>query len=163
MDVDAIGGNLPLILAVIGFILVQFFLRRRRKPEVTHQEIARSLLSEVKLNQALLQASHLREKPKKFEAVNWQRNKTKLDFLEHSLQGTLSDAFHFVEDFNGQIDAAKKYKSSSYIVNLNADKLKEPLDKSQQGLEQWLLSTTGGKEPPTEYPGFIDSFFGGKR
>ncbi len=160
MDFGAIGGNVPLIVAIIGLILLQFFLRRGRKPEIRHQEIVQSLLTEVRLNQALAGTFHLRQKPKKFEVVSWHMNKTKLDFLAQSLQGALSDAFGMAEDFNHQLEAVKKYKSASYLVNVNVDKLKDPLAKSRQGLEQWLLSKTGRKELAPGYPGIFDDWFG---
>ena len=64
MDFGDIGGNLPLLVAIIGIILLQFFLRRRRRPEITRNEIVQSLLSEVKLNQTLVETFSLREKPK---------------------------------------------------------------------------------------------------
>lgn len=160
MDFGDIGGNVPIILMIIGLILLQFFFMRRRKPERTRQAIVQSLLSEVRLNQALVESAHLRQKPQKFAMAGWHINKSKLDFLQQSLQGTLSDAFGMAEDFNRQIAAAKKYKSASYMVNVNMDKLKEPLAKSRQGLEQWLQLNTGTKEPPLEYPGMFDGLFG---
>ncbi len=160
MDIDAIKENLPFVLVILAFILLQFFMGRRRKPAGTQQEIAHSLLTEVKLNEALVETFHLRQKPRKFEVYNWQRNKTKLDFLGQSLQSALSDAFSMAEDFNHQIDAAKKYKSATYTVNINAEKLKEPLAKSKEGLQQWFLSKIGAKEPPTKYPGLFDDWLG---
>ncbi|MFC1932990.1 hypothetical protein ACFLXU_05110 [Chloroflexota bacterium] len=161
MDFGDIGENLPIIAAVIGLILLQLFLRKR-KPETTHQEIVQSLLSEVKLNHALAESYHLQQKPKKFETVSWQRNKNKLDFLSHSLQVVLSDTFMVAEDFNQQIDAAKKYKSASYMVNVNVDKIKGPLAKSKQGLEEWLQRNVGTKEPPPKYPSIMDGLLGGR-
>jgi cytochrome c-type biogenesis protein CcmH/NrfF len=70
MDFDAISDNLPLFLLIIGIILVQFLLRRRRRPEVTYREITQSLLAEVRLNQALVETFSLREKPKRFEMTS---------------------------------------------------------------------------------------------
>lgn len=154
-------AGLILIIAVVGFILLQFFLRRR-KPETLYREIAQSLLIEVRLNQALAETFHLRQKPRKFEVTSWQRNKTKLDFLAQSLQVALSDVFMMVEDCNRQIESAKKYKSASYTASVNVDKLKVLLDKSKEGLEEWLLANVGGKEPPPKYPGLFDSLFGGR-
>jgi len=156
MDFGDIGENIPIIVMVIGLILLQFFLKRRRKPEITQQEIAQSLLGEVKLNQALAENFHLRQKTKKFETVSWQMNKTKLDFLDEPLQGALSNAFITVEDFNQQIETAKKHKSASYMVNVDMGKIKVPLSKSQQGLEEWLQSATGTEEPTPKYPGIFD-------
>ena len=163
MDFGDIGANIPTILTVVGLILLQFFLRRRRKPEVTHREIAQGLLTEVRLDQALVESFHLRRKPKKFEAVSWQLNKTKLDFLAQPLQVALSDAFTTIEDFNRQIDAAKKHKSASFLADISIDKLREPLDKSKQGLEEWLLVNIGTTEPPPKYPSILDGLFGGRR
>ena len=162
MDFGDISENIPIIVMIAGLILLQFFLRRRRKPEITHQEIAQNLLSEVRLNQALAETFNLRQKPKKFEAVSWQRNKNKRDFLAQSLQVALSDALTSIEDFNRQIEAAKKHKSASYMVNVDVGKIKEPLSKSKQGLEEWLLENVGTKESPPKYPGIFGGFFGGK-
>ncbi len=161
MGFGAIGDNLPIILAVLVLLLLQFFFWRP-KPEKTQQEIAHSLLTEVKLNQALAGIFGLREKPKKFEMTSWQRNKSRLAFLNESLQGALSDAFGMVEDFNRQIETAKKHRSAGYMTNLNIDKLEEQLAKSKQGLEEWFLINTGKKEPPLKYPGIFDTLFGGR-
>ncbi len=161
MDFSKIGENIPIILSIIALIILQFFLRKR-KPETTRQEIVQSMLSEVKLNQALAEGYHLRQKTKKFETVSWQRNKNKLDFLSQPLQIVLSDTFTVIEDFNQQIAMAKKNKSASYMANVNADRVKEPLAKSKQGLEEWLLKNMGTKEPPTKYPSIIDGLFGGR-
>lgn len=160
MDFGAIGENIPVILLVIGLILLQLFLRRGFKPRTTPQEIAQSLLSEVRLNEALVETFDFRQKPRKFEMVSWQRNKSQLDFLNHPLQVALSDAFVMVEDFNQQIEAARKYKSASYLVNINGDKLKELLARSRQGLEEWLLAKVGTKESSPKIPGILDDWLG---
>ncbi len=160
MDFGTLGDNIPLIAAIVGLILLQFFFMRRRKPEATQPEIVQNLLAEVKLNQALAATVSLREKPKKFEAVSWQRGKGKLDFLGQPLEGTLSGAFMLIEDFNGQIEAARKYKSASYMANVNVDKLNALLAESKQGLEKWLLAKVGTKEPSTKYPTIFGDWLG---
>ena len=67
-----------------------------------------------------------------------------------------------IDDFNQQIKAMKSYKSAGYLITFDIHKLNEPLRKSQEGLEQWLLAATGSKEPTTEYPSMFDSLFGGR-
>jgi len=161
MDFGAILNNLPIILAVLVLLLLQFFFWRP-KPERTQQEIAHSLLSEVKLNQGVAAIFNLRDKPKKFEVTSWLRNKNRLDFLGESLQSTLFEAYAMVEDFNRQIDVAKKQRSTSYMASFNVDKLKGPLAKSKEGLEEWFLINTGRKEPPLKYPGIFDTLFGSR-
>ena len=162
MDFGNISENIPIIVMIVGLILLQFFLKRKRKPEVTQQGIVQRLLSEVKLNQAVVELFGLRQKPKKFEMVSWQMNKSKLDFLDESLQGTLSRVFTMAEDANRQIDASKKYKSASYVVSIDTSRIRDSLATSKEGLEEWLQSSTGTKEPLSEQPGIIDSLFGGR-
>ncbi len=160
----SIGENFPLIALLVALILLQFFLRRgMRKPVPTHGEIAQNLLAEVRLNQAILEFSKARQKPRKLELASWQRSRNNVDFLGQPLQGVLSDAFTGAEDFNHQIDAAKKYGSTSYLLDANLDRIKGLLIRSQEGLEEWLLKNVGHKELQTKYPSMFDMLFGGRR
>lgn len=163
MDFGAIGENLPVLVVIAGLILLQFFLRRRHKPETTHRDIVQNLLAETRLNQAVLEFVKVRQKPRKLELASWQRSRNNIDFLGQPLQGVLSDAFTGIEDFNQQIDASKKHKSASYLASVNTDQLKELLDKSREGLEEWHLKNLGHKEPQLKYPSMFDIFFGGRR
>ncbi len=76
------------------------------------------------------------------------------------LGNTLSHMFETVGEFNDQIKAAKKAKSTSSL-NIDVDKLKEPLAQSRQGLEDWMMCTIGQKElPPPEPPTLTSMLFG---
>ena len=163
MDFGAIGGYIPIIIVAVALILLQVYLTRRRKPEVTHRSIVQNLLLEVKLNLAQIENFHLLKKPKKFMYTSWYMTKNKLDFLEQPLQTALSDTYQMIEDYNQQIGAARKYKSESYMVNINLDKLIEPMERSRDGLEDWLQETTGSREPQLEYPSLLDYFIGRRR
>jgi hypothetical protein len=159
---DTIIDNLPVILIVAGLILLQFFLRRRR-PEVGQQDMVQGLASEVRLNQAIAEVFHQQKKPRRFETVGWQRHKGKIDFLERSLQSSLSRAYEMIEDFNLQIASARKYKSMDYLAGVGVEKVKDPLAQSREGLEQWLLARTGSRQPPPRYPGLFEGLFGGRQ
>jgi len=87
-------------------------------------------------------------------------NKTNLDFLAQAVRAALTDAYARAENFNQQIAIAKKYKSVSYMSNIDVDRLKEPLATSKQGLEKWLLANGGIAEPPPKYPGLFDGWLG---
>ncbi len=137
MDLSEIGPNLVVILTIVALLALNIFLRRRRG-ERTPTEVALSLLSEINLNQKLAEDFQFHLQAKKFKTGSWKRNETKLNFLDHSLQTTLADAFSMAERFNRDIDAAKKYKSASYLSSINVDKLKQPLAESKQALEEWL-------------------------
>ncbi len=132
-----IGRNLIILVPIILLILFNIFFKKRRG-ERTQLEIVTSLLSEIALNQQIAEA--FLQKAKKFKTGSWQRNKNKLDFLDQELQVALAKAFNMAEEFNREVDAAKKYKSSSYLEGIPVDKLKEALARSQQVLEGWFQS-----------------------
>ena len=185
-------GALPVIISLVVLMLAFSFFRRRTGGGRGHQpEVVQSLLFDVRINQALVETFHLREKPRKFEKTNWEMNKDKIDFLEETfakkckdcghehedivercekcgsanlrdplqLRKTLSYVFQTVGEFNDQIQVAKKAKSTSYM-NINVSKLKEPLAKSKQGLEDWMMDTIGKKELPPQYPTLMGMLFG---
>lgn len=162
MDFGAFGENFPLVAAILGLILIQFFLRRRRRTERTSREIVQNLLAETRLNVALVELWRRQQKSKKFLTTSWQRNKNRLDFLAQPLQVALTDAYMMAEDFNRQIAMMKKQKSASYLPSLDADKLSKLLAVSQQGLEAWFQTKVGTKNPPLKYPTISDFFFGGR-
>ena len=163
MDFGDIAGNAPLIVGLIVFVLLWVFFMRRRKPEATERAIVQSLLSEVRLNQAVLEFCRVREKPRKFSASNWRINKGRLDFLVQSLQVALSDVYGMAEDFNRQMDVAKKSRTGSHLAYLDMDKLKEPLAKSREELEDWLMAHGGRSEQPIKSPSIFDTLFGSGR
>ncbi|MFC1957612.1 hypothetical protein ACFLX0_02225 [Chloroflexota bacterium] len=158
MNFDAIAENLPFFAAIIGFILLQFFMRRKHKRGGTQQEIAQNLLAEVRLDLALTEVFRFHWRVKKFETVSWHLNRNKLDFLPQSLRVSITDTFTMAEDFNQQISAARKNKSTSHMASVDVARLKVPLLKSKEGLEQWLMSQTGTKAPPPKYPSVLDDF-----
>ena len=152
-------GALP-VLITLGVVILLFYLLRRRGGSVRQRpEMVQSLIYEVRQNQALVETFNLREKPRRFESTHWQLNKDKLDFLEESLQHTLVKVFDMVEDFNQQMKAAKKAKMLEHL-NLNVEKLIEPLAESKKGLEDWLEENTGHRELPPKYPTLLGSLFG---
>ncbi len=155
MDFGDISENIPLIITVIGVIIFQIFMRRRRPQEKTQAQIVQNLLAEVKLNLRLAEVYTFDWRAKKFMTTTWQRNQNKLDFLEQSTQTAISDSFMMAEDFNQQISAAKKHKSTSYMASVNIDRLKSSLTKGEEGLEHWLESITGSSEPEVKIPGIF--------
>lgn len=160
MDLDAWGERLPFILAIIAFIVLQFFLRRKRKPATTRFEIVQTLLGEVRLNQAIVGTFAAGHKLRKLEVVTWQQSREKLDFLNQPVRAALSDAYRIAEEFNQQLDTAKKHKLSSSLANINADRLSQSLSKSREGLEEWLMSETGSKATSPKPPGILDDWTG---
>ncbi len=145
---DGDFGSSWLILVVLAVFMVgSFFLRRRRK-EGTPFEMVVSLRSELEYNRRLMETFKLRRHARKFKMGSWRRNNTKLDFLDQPLQTTLTSTFDIAEDINRQIDTARKSGSTSYLANINMDRIEEPLAKSQQALEEWFQAHLETEGPP---------------
>ncbi len=131
-----IGGNLIILIPLILIILFNIFFRRRRG-ERTPVEIVDSLYADVVANQQIIESFNVQWRPKKFKMGSWNRNKARLNFLAQELQTNLTHAFEIAESFNQDMDAAKKYKSSSYLSGISVEKLRGPLDRCRQGIEEW--------------------------
>jgi len=145
MDFGDIPANLLVIVSIFGLLALNIFLKRRRG-ERTPLEMAMSLLTDVSQNQQFSENFQYMLSVKKFKTGSWKRNRDKVDFLGHALRMTLDSTFSMAEGFNQDIDAAKKSKSTSYLSGINVDKLKEPLAKSRQGLEEWLRANANNQQ-----------------
>ena len=139
MDFDwsEIGKTLAYIIPVIILILVNVVFRKQQEQK-RRLTIVRKLLSEINYNQKLVEAFSFRWQTKKFKVRNWKRNKDKMDYIDQSLHTTLASVYEIAEEFNREIDAAKKHKSPAYLASIQVDKLTEPLARSKEGLEEWL-------------------------
>ena len=137
MDLGETGNLIILIPLLLLFMGINIFVKIRRGQKTPLGMVA-SLLSDVNQNQKLVEAFNFHWQNKRFKTGGWQRDKTKVDFLPQELLNTLSNAFDMAEDFNERIEAAKKYKSDSYMASISVDKLKAPLAKSKQELGEWL-------------------------
>ena len=158
--INNVEANFPLILAAIALLAFQYFMRRRRGPGASQQETVQNLLIETKLNVRIAEVYTFDYRTRKFVTTTWRLRKNKLDFLGEPLQESVNNAFAMAEDFNKQISAAKKNKSTVYMASVNMDKLKVLLASCQEGLEQWLLKKVGSKNPPLKMPGMFDDLLG---
>lgn len=130
--------NFGILIPVIIIMLFSIFFKRRRGGK-THLEMVASLLSEINHNLEITDTfSSNWQIKKKLKTDNWNRNKDKIDFLDQELQNNLSNAFSLAEDFNQRIADAKRYKSTSYLAGIQADRLIEPFAKSKDRLDEWL-------------------------
>lgn len=152
MDIDwkEIGQVLSYLVPVFAFIVVNVLFRKRQEQK-RQQQVARGLISELDYNQKLMEAFLFKWQAKKFKTGTWKANKDKMDYIDQGLRNTLAGAYEIAEEFNSEIEAAKKHKSSSYLAGIQVDRLKEPLARSRQGLEEWLELNKRRKE--LEKPG----------
>ncbi len=134
LDWNQIGKVASSLAPLLGFILFNLLFRKQTEQR-RRLAVVKSLLSEIVYNQRLVESVLLQYKIKKFKTSTWKRNKGKMDYIDQGLRSILANAYDIAEEFNKEMDKAKKYKSSSYF---NTSRLIEPLVKSKRGLEQWL-------------------------
>jgi len=158
---DASAEQWSWLIPLIIVIALSFIMRRRKPVEKTPQDVASSLLMDVIANQRALEKFDTQTRPKKLKLGSWQRNSEKLDFLEPSLRSTLSNTFRQIEDFNLRVESAKMYKSTSYLFGVNIERLQEPLDKSREGLEEWLKANIEQAGPGAGRQGCMGGGLGG--
>ena len=144
-DLAEIGKILSYLAPVIILVLVNVFFRKQQE-EKRRLAVVRSLLSEIDYNQKLMEAFLFQWQAKKFKAGSWKRNRDKMDYIDQGLHTTLASAYEIAEEFNREIGTAKKHKSASYLASIRVDRLREPLAKSKQGLEEWLELNKGKKK-----------------
>lgn len=144
-DWEDIGGILTYLVPVLIFILINVFFRKHQEQK-RRQQVVRSLLSEIDYNRELMETFLFKWQAKKFKTGTWKSNKDKVDYIDQSLHNTLAGAYEIAEEFNSEIETAKKHKSSSYLAGIQVDRLKEPLAKSKQGLKEWLELNKRAKE-----------------
>jgi len=137
VDLDEIGKILTGLVPVIILLVVNVFFRKQREQK-QKTDVVRGLLSEINYNQKLAEAFLMQWQTKKFRTSTWQRNKDKMDYIDQSLHATLATAYQITDEFNREIDTAKKYKSAGYLASIQVDRLSEPLARSKSGLEEWL-------------------------
>lgn len=157
MDFDwkEIGQVLSYLVPVVAFIIFNVVFKKRQEQK-RQQQLVRSLISEIDYNHKLMETFLFKWQAKKFKAGIWKANKDKIDYIDQGLRNTLAGAYEIAEEFNSEIEAAKKHKSSSYLVGIQVDRLKEPLARSKQGLKEWLelnkrqkeLDKSGGSKAP---------------
>ena len=142
---DEIGRVFGYLVPVIIFLVFNVLFRKQQeqKRQVT---VVKSLLSEIDYNQKLMQSLSLKWETKKFKTTTWDKNKGKIVYLENDeLYNNLVNAYEIIGGFNREIEMAKKFKSTSYLVNISVDKLSQPFEKIRQGLENWLQLNRGKK------------------
>ena len=154
------GSQWTVMLPLLVFVIFAIFMRRR-KTEGSDTEVASSLLIDINENLKQVGSFEYQKKPKTFRAGSWQRNSTKLGFLDPELLADITNAFSMVETVNEQITRAKKEKSAIYLSGVDVHKLEEPLTKSRDGLQEWLKARIQQQGPEAGRRGCMGGGLGG--
>ena len=131
------GNQWTIIIPLIALIAVSFIMRRR-KSEKNPQEMVTSIILDLNMNQKIMDEFDYQKRPKKLKTGAWGRNEAKISFLGESLRSDLSKFFRMAEDFNQQVDSAKRLGSTIHLSGISVERMTEPLSKSREGLSEWL-------------------------
>jgi len=148
-DWEEIGKILSYLIPVAVFIVFNVLFRKQREQK-RRLAVVKSLIAEIDHNQKLMEAFLHRWQYKKFKTGHWKKNKDKMDYIDQGLCTTLVSTYEIAEGFNREIEAAKQHKSVSYLAGIRVDRLRDPLAKSRQGLEEWYELNKDRKKPPEE-------------
>jgi len=147
-DLGDIGKILTYLVPAIIIILTNVVFRKQKQKR-ERLTVVRKMLSEIDYNQRLIEAFSMQWQTNKFKTGTWKRNKDKMDYIDPGLRYTLANAYETAEEFNRDIDAAKKHKSTSYLGGIRVERLTKPLAESKQRLEEWLELNKDKKKLPT--------------
>ena len=145
MDLGETGINIILIIVIILFLALNIFLKSRRTRKTPLGRVV-SILTDVNHNEKLVDNFSFHHGVGRMKTGAWKKNKDKVDFLPRELRMTLSRAFEMSEEVNERIDAARKFKSDSYMAGIDVSKLKAPLAESKQHLQEWLQANMQNPE-----------------
>jgi len=148
-DWAEIGKILSYLIPVAVFVIFNVFMRKQQEQK-RRLGVVKSLIAEIDKNQKLMDAFLLQWQYQKFKTGNWKRNKNKLDYIDQSLRAALASTYEIAEGFNKEIELAKQQKSVSYLAGIRVDRLRDPLAKSRQGLEEWYQLNKDRKKPPED-------------
>ena len=131
------GTNVILIIVVVLFLVLNVYIRGRRAGGSPLGKVV-SIFAALKNNEKLLENFGFHRGFGKLKTGVWKKNKDRVDFLPQELLVALSQVFEMSEEVNERIEAARKFKSDSYMAGIDVSKLKAPLAKSKQQLQEWL-------------------------
>ena len=131
--------TINILLGVIVFLALVYniYARFRRQMKSPLGRVI-SIHGNIKKNQKLVDSFDFHRRVEKLKTAAWTKNKDRIDFLPQEMRTILSQVFAMCEEINGRIDAARKFKSESYMSIVDVSKLKEPLARSRQQLKEWV-------------------------
>jgi hypothetical protein len=128
-----------IFIVVVVLLLIWSLTRRRRSTGNSNIDAVGGVLTEVDTNLRILDERMTNWQSKKmFQTRAWKTYRDRLQFLEPSLTSSINESFALVEEFNSRIDSARKNRAMATLQDMPLEKLKEPLNKSKEGLITWL-------------------------
>lgn len=145
MDFVRDNSNIILIVVMLLMLVLAIYIKSRRELRTPLGRVI-VIFSQVKHNVKLVENFGYHHNVGRLKTGAWNRNKDRVAFLPQDLQETLAHTFEMSDEVNQRIDAARKFKSDSYMAGIDVEKLKAPLARSQQQLQEWLQANMSNPE-----------------
>ncbi|MFC1982882.1 hypothetical protein ACFLV5_03780 [Chloroflexota bacterium] len=129
--------NILMVVVLVGLLVANVYFKKR-KGDDTPLGKAASILLEMHRNEDQAANFNFHYGMRKFTTGSWKKYKDKIDYLPQELVTDLAQTFDMVEDVNRRIDAARTYKSDSYLAGIDVSKLTPSLANSKAQLQEWL-------------------------
>jgi regulatory protein YycI of two-component signal transduction system YycFG len=146
------------IIGVLVVFLIWTYLRRKStgSPKVDAVE---GILKDIAENTLVMEERLTNpQSTRKFQISNWKRFNNKLGFLGELELASVNEVYALMMEYNRQIELARKNHNLAALQEVQVEKLKEPLNKSKNGLSDWLR-TNRRKELETGNRGGFGDFF----
>jgi hypothetical protein len=142
------------IFIIVIVLLLVWSMTRRKKSGNTNIDAVGGVLSDVNANQKILEERLTNwQSKKKFQTRSWRLYSDRLTFLDQSLISSINESFTLAEDFNSRIDSARKNKAQATLQDMPLEKLREPLNKSREGLTLFLRTNYQSQAQPNQRSG----------
>ncbi len=126
-----------IFLVLILFLFWSF--SRRRRAGTPRVDATIGILTDVNDNIKIMEDRlNNYQSKKKFQTGGWKLYKDRVEFLDSSVISSINEAFTLAGDFNIRIDTARKNRALATLQDMQIEKLREPLNKSKEGLVAWL-------------------------
>ena len=150
--------NILVGVALVLALVFNGYMKYRRNQKQPLGRVT-SILVDVNQNVKMVENFGFHHGAGRMKTGAWSKNKEKVEFLPQELRMTLSQVFEMLEEVNGRIDAARKFKSDSYMAGIDVSKLKEPLARSKERLAEWLQANMNNPQYQAKRRGLLGGIF----
>ena len=137
--------NIIMGLLLVGALVLNIYVKYRRSKKTPLGRVA-SILMNINHNEKFVESFSYHHGIGRMKTDAWNKFKDKIDFLPQDLRQMLSQVFDMSEQVNERINAARKFKSDSYMAGIDLSKIKTPLANTKEQLQDWLQTNMQNPE-----------------
>jgi hypothetical protein len=151
-------NNAADVLILVGMValFIGAIIYRQRRNSTAPMLIVFNLYRDIDKNMKLVNRSSQIRKAVRFKTKAWRKSQTHLDFLNEELRSAINAGFRLADEFNTQIENAKKTGAVVLLSTLPVESLTEPMTKAKTGLGEWIREHWGDRSLMPKRIGFFN-------